>query len=107
MKFAVHATDGAARAGTLELARGNVETPVFMPVGTYGAVKAVSPAELVENGTRIVLGNTFHLWLRPGLEVIAAHGGLHRFIGWAGPLLTDSGEEAVQTAVRRDDLEPG
>src|SRR6266852_5334791 len=91
MKFAVHATDGAARAGTLELARGNVETPVFMPVGTYGAVKAVSPAELVENGTRIVLGNTFHLWLRPGLEVIAAHGGLHRFIGWAGPLLTDSG----------------
>jgi queuine tRNA-ribosyltransferase len=62
-----------------------------MPVGTYGAVKAVSPAELVENGTRIVLGNTFHLWLRPGLEVIAAHGGLHRFIGWTGPILTDSG----------------
>jgi len=91
MKFTVHATDGAARAGTLELAHGNVETPVFMPVGTYGAVKAVSPAELVENGTRIVLGNTFHLWLRPGLEVIAAHGGLHRFIGWAGPILTDSG----------------
>src|SRR5712691_10045930 len=91
MKFAVHATDGAARAGTLELSHGVVETPVFMPVGTYGAVKAVSPAELVENGTRIVLGNTFHLWLRPGLEVIAAHGGLHRFIGWAGPVLTDSG----------------
>ncbi len=91
MKFTVHATDGAARAGTLELARGKVETPVFMPVGTYGAVKAVSPAELVENGTRIVLGNTFHLWLRPGLEVIAAHGGLHRFIGWSGPILTDSG----------------
>ena len=91
MKFTVHATDGAARAGTLELARGSVETPVFMPVGTYGAVKAMSPAELVENGTRIVLGNTFHLWLRPGVEVIAAHGGLHRFIGWTGPLLTDSG----------------
>jgi len=91
MKFTVHATDGAARAATLELARGNVETPVFMPVGTYGAVKAVSPAELVENGTRIILGNTFHLWLRPGLEVIAAHGGLHRFIGWKGPILTDSG----------------
>src|SRR6266576_4360029 len=91
MKFAVHATDGAARAGTLELAHGSVETPVFMPVGTYGAVKAVSPAELAENGTRIVLGNTFHLWLRPGLEVIAAHGGLHRFIGWRGPILTDSG----------------
>src|SRR5438132_348994 len=91
MKFAVLATDGAARAGTLELAHGSVETPLFMPVGTYGAVKAVSPAELVENGTRIVLGNTFHLWLRPGLEVIAAHGGLHRFIGWSGPILTDSG----------------
>src|SRR5258706_14363028 len=91
MKFAVHATDGAARAGTLELGHGNVETPVFMPVGTYGAVKAMSPAELVENGTRIVLGTPFHLWLRPGLEVVAAHGGLHRFIGWAGPILTDSG----------------
>src|SRR5438034_7521829 len=91
MKFAIHATDGAPRAGTLELAHGSVETPVFMPVGTYGAVKAVSPAELAENGTRIVLGNTFHLWLRPGLEVIAAHGGLHRFIGWSGPILTDSG----------------
>jgi len=64
MKFTVHATDGAARSGTLSLAHGEVETPVFMPVGTYGAVKAVSPAELAENGTRIVLGNTFHLWLR-------------------------------------------
>src|SRR5712691_10046929 len=91
MKFAVHATDGAARAATLSLAHGEVETPVFMPVWTYGAVKAVSPAELAENGTRIVLGNTFHLWLRPGLEVIAAHGGLHRFMGWSGPMLTDSG----------------
>jgi queuine tRNA-ribosyltransferase len=91
VKFTVHATDGAARCGTLSLAHGDVETPVFMPVGTYGAVKAVSPAELVENGTRIILGNTFHLWLRPGLEVIAAHGGLHRFIGWSGPILTDSG----------------
>src|SRR3979490_2540123 len=91
MKFAIHATDGAARTGTLELAHGSVETPGFMPVGTYGAVKAVSPAELAENGTRIILGNTFHLWLRPGLEVIAAHGGLRRFIGWSGPILTDSG----------------
>jgi queuine tRNA-ribosyltransferase len=91
MRFTVHATDGAARCATLSLAHGDVETPVFMPVGTYGAVKAMSPAELVENGTRIILGNTFHLWLRPGLEVIAAHGGLHRFIGWNGPILTDSG----------------
>src|SRR5438309_11598495 len=95
MKFAVHATDGAARAGTLELVHGTVETPVFMPVGTYGAVKAVSPAELAENGTRIVLGNTFHLWLRPGLEVIAAHGGLHRFIGRTGPILTAYGGNQV------------
>jgi queuine tRNA-ribosyltransferase len=91
MRFTVNATDGAARSGTLSLPHGDVETPVFMPVGTYGAVKAVSPAELLENGTRIILGNTFHLWLRPGLEVIAAHGGLHRFIGWSGPILTDSG----------------
>jgi len=91
VNFSVHATDGAARSGILSLAHGEVETPVFMPVGTYGAVKAMSPAELEANGTRIVLGNTFHLWLRPGLEVIAAHGGLHRFIGWSGPMLTDSG----------------
>jgi queuine tRNA-ribosyltransferase len=91
MKFAVHSTDGAARRGVLSLAHGEVETPVFMPVGTYGAVKAMSPEELVANGTRVVLGNTFHLWLRPGLAVIAAHGGLHRFMGWSGPILTDSG----------------
>jgi queuine tRNA-ribosyltransferase len=91
VKFAAHSTDGAARCGTLSLAHGEVETPVFMPVGTYGAVKAMSPAELAENGTRILLGNTFHLWLRPGLEVIAAHGGLHRFMAWSGPILTDSG----------------
>src|SRR2546427_11673553 len=91
MNFTVHATDGAARSGMLTLAHGEVETPVFMPVGTYGAVKSMSPAELAENGTRILLGNTFHLWLRPGLEVIAAHGGLHRFMGWSGPILTDSG----------------
>jgi queuine tRNA-ribosyltransferase len=91
VKFSVVAKDGAARRGTLELAHGNVETPAFMPVGTYGTVKAMSPAELHEIGAHIVLGNTFHLWLRPGLEVIAAHGGLHRFMGWHGPILTDSG----------------
>src|SRR5215467_4544003 len=91
MRFAITHTDGAARAGRLELAHGAVETPVFMPVGTYGSVKAMSPAELVEIGAEIVLGNTFHLWLRPGLDVIAAHGGLHRFMGWPGPILTDSG----------------
>src|SRR3954470_20249127 len=91
MKFSVVASDAAARRGVLELARGRVDTPAFMPVGTYGAVKATSPAELTETGAQIVLGNTFHLWLRPGLEVIAKHGGLHRFMGWRGPILTDSG----------------
>src|SRR4051812_7124884 len=91
MKFEVRHSDGAARCGTLALAHGTVETPVFMPVGTYGTVKAMSPEELAANGAQIVLGNTFHLWLRPGLDVIAAHGGLHRFMGWNGPILTDSG----------------
>jgi queuine tRNA-ribosyltransferase len=91
MQFNVLATDGAARRGTLALPHGTVETPAFMPVGTYGTVKAVSPQELRDVGAQIVLGNTFHLWLRPGLDVIAAHGGLHRFMGWDGPILTDSG----------------
>ena len=91
MKFELLGSDGAARRGRLTLQHGVVETPVFMPVGTYGAVKAVSPAELHSLGAQIALGNTFHLWLRPGLEVIAAHGGLHRFMGWQKPLLTDSG----------------
>ncbi|MEO6974838.1 MAG: tRNA guanosine(34) transglycosylase Tgt [Gallionella sp.] len=91
MKFTLHKTDGSARRGTLDLVHGSVETPAFMPVGTYGTVKAMSPLELREIGAQIVLGNTFHLWLRPGLEVIEAHGGLHRFMGWDGPILTDSG----------------
>src|SRR3989442_12730446 len=91
MKFSItHRTD-SARRGVLELAHGRVDTPAFMPVGTYGTVKAMSPEELRASGTQIVLGNTFHLWLRPGLEVIAKHGGLHRFMGWDGPLLTASG----------------
>ena len=91
MQFKVTATDGAARCGVLETAHGTIDTPVFMPVGTYGAVKGMRPEELRSLGAQIVLGNTFHLWLRPGLEVIAAHGGLHRFMGWDGPILTDSG----------------
>jgi queuine tRNA-ribosyltransferase len=91
MEFSLLATDGAARRGRLELAHGTVETPVFMPVGTYGTVKAMSPLELREIGAQIVLGNTFHLWLRPGLDVIGRHGGLHRFMGWDAPILTDSG----------------
>jgi len=91
LRFTVNFSSQKARRGSLELAHGRVETPAFMPVGTYGAVKAMSPAELRELGAQIVLGNTFHLWLRPGLEVIGAHGGLHRFMGWDGPILTDSG----------------
>jgi queuine tRNA-ribosyltransferase len=91
LNFSVSHRDGAARRGRLELAHGAVDTPVFMPVGTYGTVKGMSPAELEELGARIVLGNTFHLWLRPGTEVIEKHGGLHGFMGWRHPILTDSG----------------
>ena len=91
MSFRVTHRDGAARRGELELAHGRVDTPAFMPVGTYGSVKAMSPEELAGLGAQIVLGNTFHLWLRPGLEVIGKHGGLHRFMGWERPILTDSG----------------
>ncbi len=91
MKFDLLATDGKARRGRLELAHGIVETPVFMPVGTAGTVKSVTPDEVSALGAQIILGNTFHLWLRPGLEVIAAFGGLHDFMRWDGPILTDSG----------------
>ncbi|OJW97332.1 tRNA guanosine(34) transglycosylase Tgt [Thiobacillus sp. 65-1402] len=91
MKFDLLATDGGARRGQLHLAHGTVQTPVFMPVGTYGTVKAMAPAELTETGFEMVLSNTFHLWLRPGLEVIERFGGLHRFMGWDKPILTDSG----------------
>ncbi len=91
MKFQLQCNDNLARRGTLTLAHGVVETPSFMPVGTYGAVKTMSPAALHEINAQIVLGNTFHLWLRPGLEVIEAHGGLHQFMGWHKPILTDSG----------------
>lgn len=91
MQFELLSTNGAARHGRLTLDHGIIETPVFMPVGTYGTVKAMLPRDLKEIGAQICLGNTFHLWLRPGLEVIAAHGGLHRFMGWDKPLLTDSG----------------
>jgi queuine tRNA-ribosyltransferase len=91
MQFTLHKQDGLARRGTVQLAHGAVETPAFMPVGTYGSVKTLSPVEVRNIGAHILLGNTFHLWLRPGLDVIAAHGGLHRFMGWDGPILTDSG----------------
>ncbi len=91
MKFELLGTSGKARRGRLQLAHGTVETPVFMPVGTYGTVKAMAPDELKTLGAQIVLGNTFHLWLRPGLEVIETFGGLHQFMAWDGPILTDSG----------------
>ncbi len=91
LKFELLTTDGHARRGRVTLNHGVVETPIFMPVGTYGTVKAVQPRELHEMQAQIILGNTFHLWLRPGLETIGAHGGLHRFMGWNKPILTDSG----------------
>jgi queuine tRNA-ribosyltransferase len=91
MTFELLATEGQARRGRLSLNHGVVDTPVFMPVGTYGTVKGMLPRDLEAMGARIVLGNTFHLWLRPGLEVLEAFGGLHRFEGWGHPILTDSG----------------
>jgi queuine tRNA-ribosyltransferase len=91
IRFELIATEGAARRGRLVLDRGVVETPAFMPVGTYGTVKAMTPEELEGLGADVILGNTFHLMLRPGTDVIAAHGGLHGFMHWQRPILTDSG----------------
>ncbi len=91
MKFELDNTDGAARRGRLKFDRGTVETPAFMPVGTYGTVKAMTPEELQGLGAQIILGNTFHLMLRPGTEIIKQHGDLHDFMHWQGPILTDSG----------------
>jgi len=91
MKLTINATCGAARTGELEFRRGVVRTPAFMPVGTYGSVKTVTPEEVSESGADILLGNTFHLMLRPGTEVIRKHNGLHEFMNWSGPILTDSG----------------
>ena len=91
LQFDLFATDGAARRGRLTFARGTVQTPAFMPVGTYGSVKAMTPRDITEVGAEIILGNTFHLFLRPGLEIVGKFGGLHKFIGWDKPILTDSG----------------
>jgi queuine tRNA-ribosyltransferase len=91
LQFELQATDGAARRGQLRFARGTVETPAFMPVGTYGSVKAMTPRDVRETGAEIILGNTFHLFLRPGLEIVEKFGGLHKFICWDKPILTDSG----------------
>ena len=91
MHFDLTASDGRARRGQLRFERGRVDTPAFMPVGTYGTVKAMTPEELVETGAQIILGNTFHLMLRPGTEVVKKHGDLHDLMHWQGPILTDSG----------------
>jgi len=91
LNFKLKKTDGNARRGSITLNHGEVETPIFMPVGTYGTVKAMSPLELKEIGAQIILGNTFHLWLRPGTDILDRFGGLHGFMGWNGPILTDSG----------------
>ena len=90
-EFSIEGTDGAARAGTLRLPHGEVRTPVFMPVGTQATVKTLTPEEVQALGAQIILGNTYHLYLRPGHETVQALGGLHRFQGWQGPILTDSG----------------
>ncbi|HMB43539.1 MAG TPA: tRNA guanosine(34) transglycosylase Tgt, partial [Luteimonas sp.] len=108
MTFERLASDGAARRGRLTFPRGTVETPAFMPVGTYGSVKGVLPPQLRELGAEIILGNTFHLYLRPGLDVIEAHGGLHGFTRWNGPILTDSGGfQVFSLAHRRKITEAG
>jgi queuine tRNA-ribosyltransferase len=89
--FELHAADGAARTGVLRTAHGELRTPAFMPVGTKATVKAVDPAELRQLGAEILLSNTYHLYVRPGADLIAELGGLHRFMAWDGPILTDSG----------------
>ena len=89
--FKLKKKDNHARRGELYLKHGLVQTPAFMPVGTYGSVKSMTPMNLLNMGSQIILGNTFHLWLRPGLDIISAHGGLHDFISWDRPILTDSG----------------
>jgi queuine tRNA-ribosyltransferase len=101
MQFKLLASDGAARRGRLTFSRGTVETPAFMPVGTYGTVKAMTPEEVRQTGAEIILGNTFHLMLRPGTEVIKAHGSLHGFMNWPRPILTDSGGFQVWSLAQR------
>src|SRR5262245_14555452 len=106
--FALTHTDGAARHGVMTTAHGSVETPAFMPVATQGAVKGITHRDLSSLGAEILLSNTYHLYLRPGDDLIARHGGLHRFIGWSNPILTDSGGYQVfSLAARRTIKEEG
>ena len=108
MQFQLIASDGAARRGRLDFPRGSIQTPAFMPVGTYGSVKGMLPRDIEAIGAEIILGNTFHLFLRPGLDVIGEFGGLHRFIGWRRPILTDSGGfQVFSLAHRRKITEEG
>ena len=108
MQFDLISSDAAARRGRITFARGTIETPAFMPVGTYGSVKGMTPQSILDTGAEIILGNTFHLYLRPGLETVDAFGGLHRFIGWSKPLLTDSGGfQVFSLADRRKISEEG
>src|SRR6187455_261084 len=96
-RFTISATDGKARTGTIATRRGEIRTPAFMPVGTAATVKAMKPADVLASGADIILGNTYHLMLRPGAERIARLGGLHAFMGWNGPILTDSGGYQVMS----------
>ena len=108
MKFNLQAQEGLARRAKITFPRGDIETPVFMPVGTYGTVKAMTPEEVRELGSDIILGNTFHLMLRPGMEIIKQHGGLHQFMNWPWPILTDSGGfQVFSLAERRKITEQG
>src|SRR6186713_2293139 len=95
--FSIAATDGAARTGTIAMLRGEIRTPAFMPVGTAATVKAMKPADVRASGADIILGNTYHLMLRPGAERVARLGGLHAFMGWERPILTDSGGYQVMS----------
>ena len=104
--FQISATDGAARTGLVTTPHGTIETPAFMPVGTQGAVKALTPAQLEDAGAEVILGNTYHLWLRPGAELIARRGGLHRFNGWPRTILTDSGGFQVFSLADRRTIDP-
>ena len=101
MQFELLKNDGKARRGQLAFDRGTIETPAFMPVGTYGTVKAMTPKAVQDTGAEIILGNTFHLMLRPGTEVIKAHGSLHEFMQWERPILTDSGGFQVWSLTAR------
>ncbi|HEX5764290.1 MAG TPA: tRNA guanosine(34) transglycosylase Tgt, partial [Woeseiaceae bacterium] len=106
MRFSITTNCGAARTGKLRFRRGEVRTPAFMPVGTYGTVKSVTPEEVAGTGADIILANTFHLMLRPGPATIRRHGGLHEFMNWAGPILTDSGGFQVFSLAAMRKLDP-